>query len=737
MSPKTTYTEALKTLKTQIMDPQQTEHYLYLREEVADVTYRQREHDRRIADIEVEQEETNKLLKRISSCLGDEHFTAEGIYVLVSTVTVLKDRRFWKTYIRTSAVSGAIQKLMEHKVIILTGDKVGIGKSTTGKQILRELSSESVRSPRIPALIHNPEEWNKVINPKGPYIVFLDDFLGVSNFVIEAADNWKNYFDIILASAREGNVFVVVALRKHILNGARQYFTQAELFSHQFEINLSEEFQLTLEEKQKILESFEQNFKYRAAEIFGPKCKDLESNYNPDDFVILSEMQKNDIVRSDPYYGFPVTCFQFFTRPKCFKQGPKFFCRPTKPLLSEIESKRKSQSFREQVDYCILSYVLVNGSIHSDNIDKNLFQTISSKLMLSNVTDINIADAIEDLSGSLLNKVGESTVFKFAHETILETVLVSFGKLAPDIVIKKCHQRKIQELIRTQNCEVKENEIVLRIPRKNYEDLANRMVRGDDGDGVDSGTHETAMHIIYHTSSCDTEFVAILLSREPDERFLSILSQIFANLPCASVHSKKEPAAVLLYEMLKRFGPHHETLITNQFQQNVMPHYQITFEDIQYFLRNCLKMKHQTENLVLLIVQYLMDEKFLQCVFEENCSFSGRSLTFAQCCILKGWETTVEMVLKLQSSLNAENGWSFTHLAAFAGRWKLLKKFVSDEMSVLEMPEQSFTVVQAALFGISVDKDIAFHRNHTEIPSTLHLAVYLGRPNMVKKMWEL
>ncbi|XP_062588933.1 uncharacterized protein LOC134250585 [Saccostrea cucullata] len=152
--------------------------------------------------------------------------------ILDNTTAVLQTQKTRSVYIRTSAVDKIRKKLEENKILILRG-KAGCGKTTTDYQVMLELSEESSEPPYDPAIIHSPDEWNKVINPYQRHIVLLDDFMGSSNLDRDALDKWKSNFDAIIACATNGQVLSLIGLRRNILDEAEKYETKGFLTTSQ------------------------------------------------------------------------------------------------------------------------------------------------------------------------------------------------------------------------------------------------------------------------------------------------------------------------------------------------------------------------------------------------------------------------------------------------------------------------------------------------------------------------
>ncbi|XP_048749730.2 uncharacterized protein LOC125661677 isoform X2 [Ostrea edulis] len=738
---------------------------------------------------------------------------SEKINILDNTSAVLNEQKSSEVYVRTSAVQATINKLQDDHIAILTG-KGGTGKTTTAYQVMCELSDESSESPYKPVLINFPEQWEKVVNPNDRYIAYLDDFIGATNLDTHVFEKWKVILDKIYSCAEKGNVMVMIGLRRNILDEGKIHSLH-KILDERYIIDLSSEHSLTLQDKANILEA------YTNSNVLGAAYK-------------LSYSETHEIIHSDPYYGFPLTCFQFFSKPEFFRLGPSYFKRPNETLFATIEKMRKSKSKDcEKLAYCVLCYVLIHGSIDVKRVEE-LFKTICEKVKISYTSEIDIKDAIEDLIGLYLSEPTKQE-YKFSHETISEAVLVSFGQLAPDIVIKRCSLRKVNELIRTQNYESKPEEVVLKIHERYYEDLAQKLLRGDDGDEV----AQVAMNVLLHPACSDSDFVSVLCNREMSVRLSSVFSFVWANIPvwsmCVFYYDTRD---VLKKKMLEHFGPHHSILTQSQSEdspknictselpeaqlstprvpllqssvkQTHEAKYRITCEQLRDQLKMLIGLRQRNE--VITLVQYISKYKDLHYLLFLD-------YNVLHYCVTYGWETAVDTILAIHKPTKSEEGWSCAHIAAFAGRPSLLQRFVDLGQDIGERTQEGYSVLQAALVGlrygqgvalvynISVlskgfyfsgvlfpgiedfknvinictatqnanqcliksdlaleidefgnnvvhyivvhnyggilplllehNKDIVFHRNNSQLPTTLHVAVYLGRPELVRTLWE-
>ncbi|XP_062607980.1 E3 ubiquitin-protein ligase DZIP3-like [Saccostrea cucullata] len=239
--------------------------------------------------------------------------------ILDNTSAILQTHKSRNVYIRTSAVKRIIEKLKEKKILVLTG-RAGCGKTTTAYQVMLELSEESSEPPYTPVLIDSPDEWNKVINRNQRSIVFLDDFIGSTNLDTGAFDKWKSKFDAVSACTTYGQVLMMIGLRKNLLEDVEKYDTRG-FFRQKTIIDLSIEKNFTFQDKEKMF-----------AEYYA-KCSFKDS-------INLCVEERYRIIDTDPYYGFPLTCYQYFSRHEFYQLGLSYFLRPNELLYNAIKYKR-------------------------------------------------------------------------------------------------------------------------------------------------------------------------------------------------------------------------------------------------------------------------------------------------------------------------------------------------------------------------------------------------------------
>lgn len=197
---------------------------------------------------------------------------------------------------------------------------------------------------------------------------------------------------MIYASAKNGNVYVLIGLQSIILEKIRETTFCHKLFSDEFVVDTS---YLKENEKRDILKVYEEYYiKRKTRKVQSSVKKFKQSSQN-----VLSEKDKSKIVASRTTYGFPLACCLFFERERFHALGYKFFIRPGEELLEEIETMRK----RKQLTYIVLAYVLINGKINPHDLDKKLLTDICTKLRHSQGTvfKIDILDAVYQLTKTI------------------------------------------------------------------------------------------------------------------------------------------------------------------------------------------------------------------------------------------------------------------------------------------------------------------------------------------------
>ena len=154
------------------------------------------------------------------------------------------------------------------------------------------------------------------MNSSERMIIFLDDPFGKSNFDRLNFKKWETIFANMVSCSNNGKCYILIAIRDHVLEEMNKVCRPNSLFSDQNTISVSEA-KYKLDENEKI---------------------NMLMLYQRTNNRELSDKDKCIILKSQPYYGFPQTCFLFFTNYSLFELGVSFFIHPDKTLANEIKN---------------------------------------------------------------------------------------------------------------------------------------------------------------------------------------------------------------------------------------------------------------------------------------------------------------------------------------------------------------------------------------------------------------
>lgn len=362
-----------------------------------------------------------------------------------------------------------VKTLEQHGIAIIVGYP-GSGKTYIGKEVMRIMHSKDQNVLKVDKV----KFWNDLVNPSFGYIVFIDDFLGESNLDSAKFTKLKGYFNTIYACVKNTRTKVVLTVRKSIYERWRDKLeeTSSKLFKPEYITDLTKkEHKLSDDEKESMLLKHLQRCKI---DIVRTKKEAAESsNLVIDQFTV-------DAISCTTPFNFPLLCF-LFTRSKNIRIGLKFFEHPTDTLIKTIDAFRKSQVLSERKKYAVLSYFAISGNnVSILKIDTVCMTMICNSLELnhfkgSNAVKVMARDAVEDLKDEYLREIGKET-YEFVHQSFLEATILSCGEVFPELVIEHCSNDTLFELIRTENYEEGEGELVLKLDEEYYDKLITRFM---------------------------------------------------------------------------------------------------------------------------------------------------------------------------------------------------------------------------------------------------------------------
>ncbi|KAL5007866.1 hypothetical protein ScPMuIL_016672 [Solemya velum] len=182
----------------------------------------------------------------------------------------------------------------------------------------------------------------------------------------------------------------------------------------------------------------------------------------------ISQQDLDKIVKIESCLGFPQCCQAFVSDFACFRKSVDFFERPLKVLGDILDDMYRSSDKDVQHDYCVLGCVLIYGGFSEEYIRKiddpnsDIFLTvtdITKACGLESVCSRNIHLAAERLSTSYL--VFANGKYSFRHDSMLESVFVSFFKLRTGLVIDYCEWKLLERMVATESDDEKDGYCIL------------------------------------------------------------------------------------------------------------------------------------------------------------------------------------------------------------------------------------------------------------------------------------
>ncbi|KAL5007048.1 hypothetical protein ScPMuIL_015854 [Solemya velum] len=195
----------------------------------------------------------------------------------------------------------------------------------------------------------------------------------------------------------------------------------------------------------------------------------------------ISQQDLLKIVKIESCLGFPQCCQAFVSDFACFRKSVDFFKRPLKVLGDILDEMYRSSDKDVQHNYCVLGCVLIYDGFSEDNIRKidesesdiclNVTH-IAKACRLQSVLSGDIHLAAERLSTSYL--VFANGKYSFRHDSMLESVFVSFFKLRTGLVINYCEWKLLERMVATKSDDKKDRYCMLH--QDHYGKFITRMV---------------------------------------------------------------------------------------------------------------------------------------------------------------------------------------------------------------------------------------------------------------------
>ncbi|XP_052089815.1 uncharacterized protein LOC127726498 [Mytilus californianus] len=432
--------------------------------------------DDRLGLMEKSTKETNLLVKRIETKQAEN---PKKLRFLDHTRKEIDQHIKEKTFVETRAIKTFMTIHSDKEVFLITGS-AGKGKSRNGLDILRQLGEKYPTYDVVK--VSNFHTVDKILNKDSRTILLLEDVFGKTNCRY-SEDNDRHVLDILQAYINSGNVKVIFTIRS-VVKKSLQYlhlFSSHRIFKGFEEINLnSSQFKMTKMEKERLLENYCSKNNIKIVHVGENENCYEETVLDKNVTVKINEATFTNIVNTDTYLGFPESCYMFTSNRALTRLGIQFFKHPTRFLNQEIDNLRRSgeSNMKDRTCYITLVYILLS----SNTLGKTVFDCDKAASILrscynrdSFIINSEIIGAADEMTGSYLTYNTETSVFQFQHQTIFESVMLSYYNVDPNLVLTMIDFEMLREVVKLSNYLAKEEEIKMIIPKQFYGNLAKRL----------------------------------------------------------------------------------------------------------------------------------------------------------------------------------------------------------------------------------------------------------------------
>ncbi|XP_067661426.1 serine/threonine-protein phosphatase 6 regulatory ankyrin repeat subunit B-like [Haliotis asinina] len=412
-------------------------------------------------------------------------------------------------YVSTYAQRSALRLMKDYGYIFLEGSS-GSGKSSLGRQLLKEMSTMYGRTP---LLLTSADEWSliptehttneqtsKSTSKSEHYIAMIDDIFGSTNFSQSHFDDWTRKFDIMWPSIESGHIFLILTSRSEITAQCQSRLEKHNLMKKIRHFLIDDgEYTLQKREKEKMLKVI---------------CHGK---------LTFSQNEIDEIICMKTALGFPQMCTFFARSKEAQSKGLNFFKKPNEYIIEEVNALKESDG----LSYLVLLLVLMNGG-HLDATllnPRNYSSAFKERVEMVKEYCPNLPTRpslfdIETKAGVLCGVYlkQDQKGYAFQHQSIYESVLISMSKQDPISCIRTCPPDVLGEVVRTKKLDGDKN-IVL-ITEENYDVFADRTT-----ELLLSAEPENSGMIMRHPSLKHQKFISFLVQRWADTGQLTSIMQ--------------------------------------------------------------------------------------------------------------------------------------------------------------------------------------------------------------------
>ncbi|CAC5366438.1 unnamed protein product [Mytilus coruscus] len=470
--------------------------------------------ERTIKAVESSQESTStkiqKFEERLSKCETSKRSRLLGL-----TQTEINGHLKEGTFVETPAVQACIKLLETNSLLVLTG-AAGTGKSRNSLEILHQFR---IKHPEYETIkLTDLHDFTDIVTTEEKLVILFEDIFGRTN--TRFAENTDvQIIDRIHACTIKGNIKTILTVRDTIRLSCDWLFTSHKIFHGKCEVDLSSKtFKITKPEKELLLLKYFFAHNFRLLELNEPENYFEETILDRQVTATVNRVTLHNIVETEPLLGFPEACSLFTGNRKLTRLGLSFFKHPSKYLYEEIEKLRinGSDNRQDSMTYVTLVYIFLNeDSLDPEDIDgEKCLEILESCYGISckKIPTCQIIDAANGMLGRYLIFHFDNGTYHFQHQTIFESILISYSRIDTGLILSRLSFDFIREMVRLQNYKPREGEIVLKIIQKHYSMLANRII-----EIIQSEYFSKSLSLNFQLL-CESQII-----RENDEYFLKIL----------------------------------------------------------------------------------------------------------------------------------------------------------------------------------------------------------------------
>lgn len=358
-----------------------------------------------------------------------------------------------ETFVETETQKKVL-KILERDNCLVMISKGGRGKTALGLQIASIFKDKEFTPMYV---VNNEiETMRDIIDFESKNFIIVDDLFGQTNSHIN-----DHTLEVFYSSVKRANCQSKVILNIRESPGCNKSILESHpILKESQVINLDDNtYDLSQSEKKEILLKHMKKFNLSLChcDIFDLVCKESIYTDTDNQSLVVCRSTVKDIVQCKTLEGFPEACHMFCSDNTLTVLGLLYFKNTREKLVTTMKNlcAEGYDEIQKKYHYSTLVYVALKGNIDLNYLNECLLLKILSYYEQKDekIREPLISKAVQDLSlnGKYLVKDREGETYRFQHATILEAVLISYGKECPEDLLVACSASFFQEYIRPES----------------------------------------------------------------------------------------------------------------------------------------------------------------------------------------------------------------------------------------------------------------------------------------------